>query len=185
MKHQQSKIPIDDLKRGITIESVLDDFGVKHRARRCACPVHKGDNRAAFSFNDELYMCHTRGCSGDVVSLVMALTPTDFIGAAQYLARRKGVVLSLSDCQVNRQIQTPQVKPPTERDFIDAKIKTLRSLQQCWSNELKTLRESMRLGLISECDFHTKTLIVDNTLDRIDGKLSALNYRRNRVGNHG
>ena len=83
------KPDIATLKVGVTIENVLDDFGITHRHNRAACPVHKGDNRSAFSFNDDTFCCHTRGCKGDVVTLIMALAETDIHGAIEYLSRKK------------------------------------------------------------------------------------------------
>ena len=81
------------LKAGVTVENILDDFRIPHRHHRAACFIHHGDNKTAFSFNDELWNCHSCGAGGDIITLIQELQHTDFHGAVAYLAAKKGITL--------------------------------------------------------------------------------------------
>jgi hypothetical protein len=165
------------LKLGITIENVLDDFGITHRHRRTACPMHKGDNRSAFSFNDETFYCHTRGCKGDVVTLIMALAETDIHGAIEYLARKKG--LPYQTTAHNSRRPSPQLTPrrePSLKDTTREWIKTIARLQRFWTEELIALREQFKAKLIPEVDYWTGVHSLDWHLNELDEWKTRLNY---------
>jgi DNA primase len=147
------------LKAGITIENVLDHFGIAHRHHRAACPVHGGDNRSAFSFNDDTFYCHTHGCKGDVVTLIMALAGVDFKGALDYLARMKGITAA------------PHTTRTTEftRDITDV-----------FARERRTLSPHDFVELVAKTDDLNRLEIAQwEVKDRIN-KLTAALYRLNQ-----
>lgn len=70
------------------IETVLVQLGIQPgRHNRSRCPIHRGDNPTAFSFDDNegLWYCHRCGTGGDVINLVEQALKTDFKGALQFL----------------------------------------------------------------------------------------------------
>jgi len=87
------------LKQTVTVEQVLADRGLLDRLRRRGsrlvgpCPLHGGDNPAAFvvDVTRNIWNCFT-GCAGggDVVELARRLTDATFAGAARYLAQLAG-----------------------------------------------------------------------------------------------
>jgi len=85
------------LKRIVSIEQVLLSRGIRLRRRGDAlvgpCPLHGGDNPAAFvvSLSKNLWHCFT-GCNagGDVVELVRRLDQFSYLQVAEQLAKLSG-----------------------------------------------------------------------------------------------
>jgi len=89
-----SFINFSDLKRRVSIETVLEDRGLLSSLRKRGndlvgpCPVHHGDNRRAFvvSLEKNLWYCFTRCMGGgDVIHLVTRLDDIDPYEASRYL----------------------------------------------------------------------------------------------------
>jgi hypothetical protein len=67
-------------------------FGVNERTRRCACILHGGSNRSAFSWTEAgLWKCHSCGAGGDRIALVRAVRNCGFREAVTFLAGLAGV----------------------------------------------------------------------------------------------
>lgn len=103
------------LTNQLSIADILDRFGIPHRRNRCACPIHGGDNPTAFSFTDQVFYCHTRGCSGNTITLLKHLLNTDFRGVLGYLGSNfqstRSVPRSTSVRQPPRIGRTPKWEP--------------------------------------------------------------------------
>jgi DNA primase len=77
-------------------------FDANERTRRCACILHGGSNRSAFSWtNDGLWKCHSCGAGGDKIALVRAVRQCSFQQAVDFLAALAGV--SYRTTRVSRQ----------------------------------------------------------------------------------
>lgn len=67
-------------------------FEVNERTRRCACLIHGGSNRSAFSWTEAgLWKCHSCGAGGDRIALVGAARPCSFRQAIEFLGTLAGV----------------------------------------------------------------------------------------------
>jgi hypothetical protein len=67
-------------------------FEVNERTRRCACILHRGSNRTAFSWTEAgLWKCHSCGAGGDPIALVRAARRCSFREAVEFLAALAGV----------------------------------------------------------------------------------------------
>lgn len=67
-------------------------IGVNERTRRCACILHGGSNRSAFSWTEAgLWKCHSCGAGGDRIALVRAARRCSFREAVEFLAALAGV----------------------------------------------------------------------------------------------
>jgi DNA primase len=78
-------IPRTDLP---TISEILSRLDVPlGRNGRALCPIHRGNNRQAFSFSDDkgAWHCFRCGFGGDVVTLIEKALETDFKGALRWL----------------------------------------------------------------------------------------------------
>jgi hypothetical protein len=65
---------------------------VNERSRRCACLLHAGSNRTAFSWREDgLWHCFSCGAGGDRVALVQAVRRCGFVEAVKFLAALAGV----------------------------------------------------------------------------------------------
>ncbi len=190
---------LDTLKAGVTIENILDDFGIAHRHHRAACPVHRGDNRSAFSFNDEAFYCHTQGCKGGVIDLVMALAGTDFRGALDYLARKKGIANDFGitgTTQFTRSLPDnsdpfrEERKRLSPKDYVellcmaDDLNRAESDLAECRSNigtltaQLSQLIHLKRRKQIAKSLYYLNTQkIDDNRLALFDEQEAQLNYK--------
>ena len=67
-------------------------FAVNERMRRCACLLHGGSNRSAFSWREDgHWCCFSCGRRGDRIALVRAVRNCSFRDAVEYLAALSGV----------------------------------------------------------------------------------------------
>jgi phage/plasmid primase-like uncharacterized protein len=67
-------------------------FEVIERTRRCACILHGGSNRTAFSWTEAgLWKCYSCGAGGDRIGLVKAVRQCSFREAVEFLAALAGV----------------------------------------------------------------------------------------------
>jgi hypothetical protein len=160
----------------VTISEVLDDFGISHRKGRCACPIHGGDNPTAFSFNDEIFYCHTQGCKGNVFTLVRALLNSDSQKATEYLFTRFGVKQEYHQTAPNKSNAHENIP-------IDPRLASLRSNYACVKEQIqiftttfKELNDRFRRGEIDLSTFYLKQQILDQTLEELGSEEAFLNY---------
>jgi len=63
-----------EIKSLVNMRSLLETYGIELDSRgRCACPIHGGDNKSAFSVSSDLqaWTCHTKcDCGGDIFTFV-------------------------------------------------------------------------------------------------------------------
>jgi hypothetical protein len=70
-------------------------FQANECTRRCACILHGGSNRSAFSWTDAgLWKCHSCGAGGDRIALVRVIKNCGFREAVEFLAELAGVSYS-------------------------------------------------------------------------------------------
>lgn len=75
------------------VSEVLDRLGIPPgRHNRSICPIHQGDNRSAFKYDDETgtWYCFRCGVGGDVIRLIELALDTDFKGALRWLGLEPG-----------------------------------------------------------------------------------------------
>jgi hypothetical protein len=78
-----------------TISSVLAEMGISpNRHGRTKCPIHRGENRQAFSYSDEkgVWYCFRCGFGGDAIDLVKRSMDVDFIDALRFLGLQPGSI---------------------------------------------------------------------------------------------
>jgi hypothetical protein len=156
------KYDLEMLKSDITIGTLLDEFSVPHKRNRAACPIHAGDNKSAFSFNDELWNCHSCGAGGDIITLIQELQRTDFHGAVQYLAKRKGITL----------------------DAPEGTTEFTRDLTDLFERERRTLPSKQFVELVVKTDELNRVVLAQATvkdrINRLTVELAALNQMKKR-----
>jgi hypothetical protein len=88
------------------ISSILSRLDIPPGRRgRTRCPIHRGDNQQAFSYDDErgVWYCHRCAMGGDAITLTQRALDTDYRGALAWLGLRPG------------EIPQPQPDPATVR----------------------------------------------------------------------
>jgi CHC2 zinc finger len=111
-------------------------FEANERTRRCACLLHGGSNRSAFSWTEAgLWKCHSCGAGGDRIALVRAVRNCGFYEALEFLGHLAGVECS------SRQI--------SRREIEHAQIRRERGENAAWRvrDDMVRLRSSYRDGL--------------------------------------
>jgi phage/plasmid primase-like uncharacterized protein len=111
-------------------------FEVNERIRRCACILHGGSNRSAFSWTDAgLWKCHSCGAGGDRIALVRAVRNCGFREALEFLAHLAGVEHS--------------PRRASRHDIGQARIRRERAENAAWRvrDEVSRLRSYYRDGL--------------------------------------
>ena len=183
-------ISCTDLKEGVTISQVLDEFGIGHSRNRCACPIHKGDNPTALSFNDRTYNCYTHGCKGDVIDLIKVLGKTNFRGALEYLAKRQCPAYDPIDWQSPESrsegsaFQQVQTEPFSHQKLILENLRLAyclcREFMGIVSDRLRKLRRLQESSRVSLSEFYLEQQKIDNCLDELDAEEARLNFE---IGN--
>jgi len=87
-------IEVAEVRDRLTVAMVLVDAGCEvPRTRRAACPIHRGDNRTAFSISRDgrWWTCWSHCGSGDALLLARKLNGLEFRGALQHCAALVGV----------------------------------------------------------------------------------------------
>jgi hypothetical protein len=127
-----------DIAALVSMPQVLRALGFEanERTRRCACILHGGSNRSAFSWTETgLWKCHSCGAGGDRVSLVRAVRSCGFREALEFLGHLASVEYSprLVSC----------------RDIERARISHERAEKAAWRvrDEIVRLRAYYRDGL--------------------------------------
>ena len=95
------------VKARTTVAAVLHAHG-HSSARRGPCPIHGGDNRTAFSHDDQRWACWTHCGTGDVVRLVELLRGVGFRDALHWLEHFTGL---RADSAPVRQDDFPDIGP--------------------------------------------------------------------------
>lgn len=88
-----------------SISRVLSDMGLNPgRYGRTKCPIHGGDNRQAFSYDDKrgVWYCFRCGIGGDVVELVKRSQDVDFVGALKWLGQKPDFLTAPAPQEVRR-----------------------------------------------------------------------------------
>jgi hypothetical protein len=121
--------------RGMTIDrtalpnvsDTLRRLGVEPKQRRSKCPIHRGYNAQALSFNDEdgVWYCHRCGKGGDVVALVQQALDTDFPGALRWFGIEPG-------------------QPPKPDPAIAERTRTREALRLVVTKKARELRKAYR-----------------------------------------
>ena len=179
-------IDCESLKAGITIACILDDFGIKYRRNRCACPVHDGDNPTAFTFNDRYFHCFTRGCKGDIIDLTQALHNTDFKDAVEILCRKAGIA---APANIPRFRPPPPPKPVkierpkrvSKKQRLPGQLKLTRLITKLWEAKLKQLNQKRETGEIAEATYYSELHRCDHMLDSLDEDRTRLEYELKRI----
>lgn len=76
----KSKDKVELIKSSLSLRDIINHYGLNgdEKHGRIPCPFHHGNNRNAFSFNDNLYQCWNCGASGDLISFVMQYDGLNF-----------------------------------------------------------------------------------------------------------
>lgn len=81
------KAPIERIKEAVNVRELMSYYGAQHMKGsgdiRSCCPIHLGDNKTAFVFNEEkkVYYCHTHCGGGDFIDFVMNIEECTFLEA--------------------------------------------------------------------------------------------------------
>ena len=75
------------------ISEILSRLGIEPGGhKRTGCPIHRGDNKQAFSYDDSKgqWFCFRCGFGGDGITLIEKALDTDFKGALRWLGLEPG-----------------------------------------------------------------------------------------------
>jgi CHC2 zinc finger len=112
-------------------------FEANERTRRCACILHGGSNRSAFSWTETgLWKCHSCGAGGDRIALVRAVRGCTFAEAVGFLAK-------LADIEVE---QSKSSRADNER------MQRERQAEERLARLLANAEQGLLLELIAELD---------------------------------
>jgi len=124
-----------------SISDVLSRLDIPPGRRgRTLCPIHRGENRQAFSYSDEKaqWFCFRCGIGGDAVKLIERALDTDFKGALTWLGIKPGI-------------------PPKPDPAVERRRKARAGLKE-WSRQIgKELRD----------EFYVRELYITAALRRL------------------
>lgn len=82
---------LDKLKSSLSIEDVLNSFGVNTKSNPCGCPFHDSKGGKCLGFNNETAHCFHCDGSWNIFSLTKEFRKCDFKEALEYLANLSGL----------------------------------------------------------------------------------------------
>ena len=174
------------LASNLTIADVLEEFGVHHERNRCARPIHGGNNRTSFSFNDSGFNCFSCGASGGIITLVQNLGKTDYRGAMEFIRSRFGVAVSssaVSKCGATRHAARKQRKrEPLALSLLKDRFNTLELLNNVLSHQLAMLEKRLEDGVMVLDAYYVQLQKLDQSLCEIDAELTRLRYSIRHFG---
>ncbi len=142
-----------------SISNILAELGISpNRHGRTKCPIHGGDNRQAFSYNDDkgVWYCFRCGFGGDAIDLVKRAMDTDFIGALRWLGLEPGIM-----------------KAP---DPVIVRQRRIRQGLKSWAHKLqRKLRDEFYLR--SKIEYHGKRRLQKSSDDSIGWELLSIAYK--------
>jgi DNA primase len=124
-----------------SISNILSRLDVSPGRRgRTQCPIHRGDNHQAFSYDDHRghWFCFRCGVGGDAIELVKRVLDTDFKGALRWLGLEPG--------------RPPQPDPATVRR------QRARAGLAAWSK---------RIGRDLRFEFYVREKVITRALQRL------------------
>jgi hypothetical protein len=151
-------MPMIDHAQLPQISNILSNMGInpgKHG--RNECPIHQGENRQAFSYDDDkgVWYCFRCGFGGDAIDLVKRAMDTDFKGAMRWLGLEPGVV-----------------EPP---DPVIIRQRRVRQGLRSWAHKLqRRLRDEFYYR--SKIEYHAKRRLQCDPEDRIGWELLSVAY---------
>ena len=106
---------IENIKAQLTVTDYLEYIGVELRRNACACPIHGGDNKTAFtvSRDAQLWHCFTRAeCGGgDVITLIQKVELCDVAQALRIAAQIAGIDDDNATATAHRRPPPPPARP--------------------------------------------------------------------------
>lgn len=130
---------IENIKAQLTVTDYLEYIGVELRRNACACPIHGGDNKTAFtvSRDSQLWRCFTRAeCGGgDVIELIRKIEKCDVAQALRIAAQVAGIDDDNDNVHRHRHRRPPTPTPtPTPTPM------QLTTILHTWAREYLTGR---------------------------------------------
>jgi len=113
-----------EIKQYVDMRKLFDRLGISvDKTGRCACPIHGGDNKTAFSISNDgqAWNCHTKcDCGGDIFTFI---EKHEKVSNAQAKIRIQEM-FALDDCPIPKTAKTDK---PKNREIISRKEYVYRS----------------------------------------------------------
>ena len=170
----------DRIKELISLKSILDDAGIKHRKNRCDCPFCSGESKLTFSVSDErgFGYCFRCNFSGDIFRLYQELNSCDFKTALTGLANRCGVSLSLP-YPTSKNSNEPKSEFEIKREALRKELRLKGQKEKKVRREFQC-REEILTNLA--CYYVQRLQQTDKDFAKLDQeKLEAINLIRDNI----
>lgn len=125
--YDKPKVELEDsflekIKTEVSIETVLNSFGINTSSNPCSCPMHSSKGGHCLGFNNETAHCfHCEG-SWNIFSLVKDMKKCDFREALEYLANLAGLE---DELEISRRKYIDKIKEGQKDEKRDLKLQFL------------------------------------------------------------
>jgi DNA primase len=172
------RFDMEQIKAGVSIESVLSEVGITLRNGRCKCPVHAGQNPSSFSVSKGFFHCFSCGISGDCITLVQKLYNLDFKQAVEYVAKKAGLSTNLDPVQRRERAKSTSVAD-SDGDLGKTIQEAVIDLEESYVRVLKQLDKDLKSRKISLSQYYARQNTIDYRLEDLDQFSIKQNYERN------
>ncbi len=117
---------LDDVKRVVSIEMVLNSFGIDTAKNPTSCPLHNSKGGKCLGFNYETAHCFHCENSWNIFSLVKEVKNCDFKEALEYLAKMGRLEKELEE---SRKKYIEEIRKNSEVEKDEIKIKFLSHIK--------------------------------------------------------
>lgn len=170
----------DEILNVLTMEDVLNKYGIKHRASMFHCPFHKDENASAKMYRNSFY-CFSCNRTGDLIQFVQYLFNLTFKEAMQKINQDFNLNLEC-DTKINnekiREIEYKRKQKEREKSQLQKQFNKLCKKKEILNHQAQLLNSKININnweqlvyLISKIDI--KCELIDLKLDDLNEKISS------------
>lgn len=170
----------DEILTYVTMENILDKYGIEHKRGMFSCPFHGEDRKPSAKAYKNNFHCFACGKNRDIIGFVEEYFNLSFKEAMQKINIDFGLGLENDRIDYNKlkQVKMLQNEKKEKKKKLTKEYCTLCSIKQSYENIINELSHKINIknweNLVSTISyFEMKLFHVEQQLIDIDNKLSS------------
>lgn len=178
-------VDFTEITARVKVRDILDSCGISHDRERIPCPIHKGKNRTAFSYNDFTFCCFSCGAQGGLLDLVEHLYECSRKDAMKHLCKLAGIAWDETTYDPGEFRMIPQKPDPLldneEYQAVSERLEWHVAIQRGYDTLLRILRSKLRNESIPLSEFYSKEQYCLYRLQEMDAEVAESKCLSNRI----
>lgn len=165
----------------VTIEDILNDAGAPiGRRNRTACPLHRGNNKTAFSFTEYGFFCHSCGAKGGILDLIQALHGMSRQDSVRHLFHLAGLPYEERKAPERTDFPVHQFEPRVSQrakaspEYTTARrhLESLETKRRSLEDKLRSVRRAAKESKLPLADFYFQEQMLNYELEELDTEIA-------------